>query len=561
MEKGLEPIEQESPERERISSYPAMVSIVVFLLALFGCAAQKDVQPGRAAIASAHPLATEAGFEILTQGGNAFDAAVAVAATLAVVEPYSSGLGGGGFFLLYRAHDRAEIFIDARETAPKAATADMYEGDQRASLDGALAAAIPGIPAALDWLTQRHGKLALAQNFAPAFRYAARGFGVDQRYANAAKSQQERLGGSVFLDEGEAPEAGFVLRQPRLANTLRTVAYQGRDGFYRGKIARELVDSVREAGGIWSVDDLAQYEVIEREPLKFKYRDLAITAAPLPSSAGIALAQSLAILEYFPLETLRESEQAHLIVEAMRRAFEDRAEYLGSSSEIPVARLLKPSYARARAATIDKDRATPSAELDAARPRGEHTTHFSIVDREGNRVAATLTINTAFGSGFIAGSTGVLLNNEMDDFATEPGKPNFYGLITGEANAIQPGKRPLSSMAPTFIEDDRGLLIAGTPGGPRIISQMLLAILDFAHQRDLEFIVSRPRYHHQYLPDWIAIEPDGFSEDWKQSLERKGHTVRTGKRRWGNMQAVFLDKRSGKVSAKSDPRGRSEVGF
>ncbi|MGH8719879.1 MAG: gamma-glutamyltransferase family protein, partial [Burkholderiales bacterium] len=394
------------------------------------CAPQTEVNPEQAAIASAHPLATGAGFEILAQGGNAFDAAVAVAAALSVVEPYFSGLGGGSLFLLYRAQDRSEIFVDAREAAPDAASATMYLSPDgpvpRASLDGAKAAAIPGAPAALDWLTKRYGKLALRNNLAPAIRYARGGFPVDQRYSKLTQSQQARLrdGAQNFLDQGKAPEPGFILRQPQLANTLRAIASGGRDSFYRGAVAQELVRSVRARGGIWSIEDLAHYRVIEREPLKFRFRDLEITAAPLPSSAGIALAQSLHILEQFPLANLPEAERAHLVVEAMRRAYEDRADYMGASSAIPVERLLSEAYAKKRAATIDKERATKSAELESFPREGEDTTHFSIVDREGNRVAATLTINTAFGSATVAGDTGVLLNNEMDDFSIAPGIPN-----------------------------------------------------------------------------------------------------------------------------------------
>lgn len=468
---------------------------------------------------------------------------------------------------MHRASDGFEVLIDARESAPHEASRDMYldetgERVARASPDGPKAAAIPGTPAALDWIAKRYGKLALEQSLAPAVRLARDGFEAGSRFLSAARYSEKRLldsAAAIFLKNGAAPEPGFVIRQTDLARTLRRLATEGRDGFYTGAVANDLVQAVREAGGIWTGDDLAGYQVIERAPLKLRYRGLTITAPPLPSSAGITLAQCLNILELFPIAAMSETERAHHVIEALRRGFQDRTRYLGDVGDAPIARLTSKSYARERASDISTDRATASASLDAP-DEGGHTTHFSIVDAEGNRVAATLTINTIFGSGFIAGETGVLLNNEMNDFAIRAGKSNVHRLVTREPNEIAPGKRPLSSMAPAFVEDAKGVLVIGTAGGSRIISQILLAILDFARGLDVHRIVAGARYHHQYLPDHVDIEPESFSEDWRHALARKGHTPRVGGRRWGNMQAVYVD-RTGRIEAASDPRGRSEIGF
>jgi gamma-glutamyltranspeptidase/glutathione hydrolase len=325
-----------------------------------------------------------------------------------------------------------------------------------------------------------------------------------------------------------------------------------------------LVRSVQAGGGVWTIEDLLRYRVEERAPQKIRYHDAVITTAPLPSAGGLTLAQSLNILRrFFPLATMNDGERAHLVVEALRRAYQDRGRYLGDPAFVPVPgeRLASESYAAARAAAIRLDRATPSAQLEpggAAARGGDSTTHFSMVDAEGNRVAATLSINTPFGSGFVAGATGVLLNNEMDDFTILPGMPNTDELVGGRPNAIVPGKRPVSSMSPTFVEDERGVLVLGTPGGSRIVSMVLLGLLDYLHNPDwtLDGMVAAPRLHHQFLPDRVEIEPDGFSIAWREALEDRGHAIAVARRRWGNRQAVHVDRRSGRVQAASDPRGR-----
>jgi gamma-glutamyltranspeptidase/glutathione hydrolase len=524
-----------------------------------------------AAIATAHPLATAAGYEILKRGGNAFDAAVAAAAVLGVVEPYSSGLGGGGFWLLHRAEDAREVMVDARETAPAAVKPEQYIDANGKPIPGAtrrggLAVAIPGAPAGIDHVARRYGKLPLSATLAPAIRYAREGFPVDPRYAELAKLRERYLhegrGTSIFLDRGHAPQRGYVLRQPQLAATLERLAREGASAFYSGDIAAQLVSAVNAAGGVWQRADLEQYRVIERAPIRFTYRGARITTAALPSAGGIALAQTLGMLERFAPGSPRDAQYAHLVVEALRRAFHDRARYLGDSdfAPVPLARLLDRGYIAARAVSIDTEHATPSDALAREAPRtGEsrNTTHLSVVDEAGNRVAATLTINLLFGAGIVAGDTGVLLNNEMDDFTVAEAVPNAFLLHGAPANAIAPGKRPLSSMTPTFVEDARGVLVLGSPGGSRIVSQVLLAILEYLHapEVDLDRIAAMPRYHHQYWPDRVEIEPDGFPPAWREALTAKGHTLHVGRRKWGNMQLVFKARESGIAQAASDPRG------
>ena len=526
---------------------------------------------GNAAIASAHPLATQAGKAILDQGGNAFDAAVAVAAALAVVEPYSSGLGGGGFLLLHRARDGKQVMLDARETAPLKSTASMYldaagKVIPNASLQGARAAGIPGLPAGLVYLARHYGRLPLRQSLVPAIQLAAQGFPADARYRTMAQTRLKLLQAQPeaalqYLQHNAAPELGVAVVQPALAATLRALAEHGAAGFYRGPIARELVAAVRKGGGIWTQSDLTRYRVVARAPIAFDYRGMHIVSAAPPSAGGVTLAEALNILGRYDLNKLDAATRMHVVVEALRRAYHDRARYLGDPDfvHIPVAQLMSRAYADQRAVSIDLNNATPSASLEAAPEvsQGDHTTHFSIVDRQGNRVAATLSINTLFGSGFVAGKTGVLLNNEMDDFAASEHGANVYGLANSRANRIAPGKRPLSSMSPTFVEDQRGVLIIGTPGGSRIISMVLLAILNYAAQPqvDVNALVSAPRYHHQYLPDRIEVEPEGFSPEVLEELQLKGHVLQVNEGKWGNMQAVWIDRASGKVFAASDPRG------
>ncbi|MGH8119225.1 MAG: gamma-glutamyltransferase, partial [Gammaproteobacteria bacterium] len=439
--------------------------LLVFFI--FCHAVRGEETPGQAAIATAHPLATQAGLEILKEGGNAFDAAVAISAVLGVVEPYNSGLGGGGFWLLHRARDGKLIMIDGRETAPAAAKSSLYldkNGKLRpgATLRGPLSAAIPGIPAGLVHLTEKYGRLPLAQNLAPAIRYTVEGFPVSERYRQLAGARLDTLNfyketASIFLQDKGVPHAGHNIVQADLARTLKLLAEQGSAGFYRGKVAEQLVAALKKYDGIWTLKDLADYRVVERAPVVTYYRDVRVVSAPPPSSGGLVLAQMLKILEGFDLENLDNVTRKHVIIEAMRRGYRDRAAYMGDPDfvEVPAARLLNHDYIEGLAMTINLDQATSNEELGAL-PATDHagtnTTHFSVMDADGNRVAATLSINLPFGSGFVAKGTGVLLNDEMDDFSVEPMQPNAYGLVGVEANSIEPGKRPLSSMTPTFLE-------------------------------------------------------------------------------------------------------------
>jgi gamma-glutamyltranspeptidase / glutathione hydrolase len=547
------------------------VAVVLYVFALAGAPAAQGAEQPQAAIASAHPLATAAGHDTLKRGGNAFDAAVAVAAALAVVEPYASGLGGGGLWLLHRAADGHQVMVDARETAPGKATPERYldaagKPVRGATIQGGTAAAIPGAPAALAHVAARYGALPLAESLAPAVRLARDGFEVDARYARAAVRRERLLqarpeAARLFLDDNRAPRAGWRLRQPALAQTLERLGKVGARGFYAGPVATALVEAVNRAGGVWQLSDLTRYRIVERRPLRFQYRGATVTAASLPSAGGVALAQCLQMLERFETADARSPRDAHLVVEALRRAFRDRATYLGDAdfAEVPLERLVSRAYAAQQSASIDAAAATRSEPPAGGAPvaGSSNTTHLSVIDAAGNRVAATLTINLTFGSGVVAGETGVLLNNEMDDFTILAGVPNAFRLRGGTANAIAPGKRPLSSMTPAFVEDGKGVLVLGAPGGSRIVSQLLLAVLDYVHAPsvDLAAIVRAPRYHHQWWPDQIEVEPDGFPAQWRAALEARGHRIEISRRQWGNMQVVFKAKGSGIAQAASDPRG------
>jgi gamma-glutamyltranspeptidase/glutathione hydrolase len=528
----------------------------------------------KVAIASAHPLATAAGFEILDKGGNVFDAAVAVSAALAVVEPSGSGLGGGGYWLLHREKDGFETLIDGREKAPSAANKAMYldkEGKvtPKLSLDGALAAAIPGMPAGLVHLSEKYGKLPLATSLAPAIRYAQTGYAIGERYLKLLKFRAELIKqypatASIFLVDGKLPEPYSILRQPDLAHTLTQLAESGRGGFYSGCIADKLVKAVKSAGGIWTKEDLESYQIVEREPVRGDYNGIKITSAPPSSSGGIVLIEALNVLSGYDLQKTDEITRKHLIIEAMRRAYHDRTLYLGDADfiDIPVKRLLNEDYAAGLRSSIRTDKALPSDRLSGEverQPEGTNTTHFSIIDEEGNRVAATLSINFPFGSGFVAPGTGVLLNDEMDDFASLPGAANGYGLVGGVANAIAPGKRMLSSMAPTFLESEKDIGVLGTPGGSRIISMVLLATLDFAKGNGPDSWVQVPRFHHQFVPDVVEYEKGAMTDAQIKGLSAKGHQLKEARYLYGDMQAVLLNKTTRSLSAASDKRGEGRA--
>ncbi len=551
-----------------------VVALVVAVVAALPAAAKPARGPEQAGIATAHPLATKAGEDILAAGGNAFDAAVAISAALAVVEPFASGLGGGAFWLLHEAKTGRQTFVDAREVAPIAATHDMYLDDKGqprpgATLNGPLAAGIPGQPAGLVHLARRYGRLPLAKVLAPAIRYAEEGVAVTRGMEMGLRFRSSTARNSpafaaTFFPGGKAVAVGDVVRYPDLARTLRQIAADGHDGFYRGAVARQLVDGVRTAGGIWTLDDLARYEVLERQPIRTQFRGMTIVSAPPPSAGGIALANVFNILSGYELGGLAPVDRKHLIIEAMRRAYRDRAIYLGDPAfvSMPLERLLSPFYAEGQRTSILPDRATPSTQLSGVLPApvaGTNTTHFSVLDRAGNRVGGTLSINTWYGSAFIPPGTGVLLNNEMDDFSIKTGVPNGFDLIGTEANSVAPGKRMLSSMSPTFLESERGIAILGTPGGSRIISMVLLASMAWFDGANAQEMVGLKRYHHQYFPDAVAYEKGALTPDEEVALAARGHKLEPSARRYGNMQVVTWDWVTGRVEAASDPRGGGDV--
>ena len=525
----------------------------------------------QAGIATAHPLATKTGYEILEMGGNAFDAAVAVSAVLSVVEPYSSGLGGGGFFLLHDAQAGKSVFVDAREKAPSMADRDMYldeKGDvlRTASLNGPLASGIPGLPAALHHVTNNYGSMPLYKLLEPAIRLARDGFPAYERLITALNVAEKSRTLSpkfkaVFMPNGQPPEVGQLIKQPELAKTLEILASNGHDGFYSSFFTQTMIDEARQDGSIWLTDDFKNYSVVEREPIEVNFLDAVLTTAPPPSSGGTTIATILNIIGEFDFFEMDISMRTHLVVESMRRAYRDRAFYLGDPDfvDVPVSKLTSKEHASKLAQSIDINTATPihkDDELDGkyAWNEGSHTTHFSILDTDGNRAAVTQTINTWFGSGYMLPSSGLILNNEMDDFSAKPFAPNRYGLVHGEQNSIQPNKRMLSSMTPTFIESERGLAILGTPGGARIITMVLLSILNYFDGGNAETMAASKRFHHQFLPDVIRYEKGTFTEETIKSLESKGHTLQEISS-YGNMQVVIWEKETGDVNSSSDPRG------
>lgn len=547
-----------------------LTAIALNIVLFWTLNAAADQAPERAYVSSAHPLASAAGIAILKQGGNAIDAAIAVTAALAVVEPYGSGLGGGGFYLLRRAGKTAEYhFLDARERAPLAAHADLYRVDgkidPKLSLDGALAAAIPGIPAALDALTQRHARLSLADNLAPAIALARDGFAIDAAYQERAgwrltALQNDSESARLFLDQQSIPEQGWILRQPELAATLSLLAQHGQKGFYHGAFAEKLVKAVQDADGIWSLDDLAQYQVQWRAPLIVPLAEQRqLITAPPPSAGGIAIAQSLLMLQRFPWQQAEPSQRAHYIAEVLRRAYRDRG-LLGDPDFVdnPTQALLARQHIVDMTASISVDHATPSSSLTpgAELHEGDHTTHFAVLDQQGNAVAATLSLNMMFGAAFTVPGTGILLNDEMDDFAADLEGSNAYGLTGSAANQIQPGKRPLSSMSPSFLEGPNDFSAFGTPGGSRIPSMNVLAMLEYLDGKAPAQWVASPRIHHQYLPDVLGFEPGTLTLQQQQRLQKKGHTLQELTRNYGNQQVLWWHKDSGNSAAASDPRGQ-----
>lgn len=547
----------------------------LLLLSYFSMASHADFAPLNElppgyAVASAHPLATNAGLDILAMGGNAFDAAIAVSAVLSVVEPYHSGLGGGGFWLLYDVKNKKNTFIDGRDVAPLAANKTMFLGRDGnivpgLSLNGALAAAIPGEPAALAYIATHYGRLPLAQSLAPAIRLAEEGFDVDAQFVNLS-SRDDRLEqlkkypstAAIFLNKGRVYTIGERLKQPELAKTLRIFAAQGHDGFYRGEVAEKLVKGVRSAGGIWTLEDLKQYRIKLREPLQGAFHNTLIITAPPPSAGGIILLTMLNILDSVSINTFSQVQWVHYLAETMRLSYWQAAQALGDPDFItlPIETLLSANNANYLRSLIMTDKATPSEQLETKATSDNHqnTTHIAILDKEGNRVSATMTVNYIFGSSVVAKGTGVLLNDEMDDFSSKTGEKNVFGIIGSEFNAIAPGKRPVSYMTPTFLEMPGRVAILGTPGGSRIPTMVLFGTLLFSEFKGAISMVSAMRFHHQYLPDLLQFEPETFSVTLQNELRAMGYRLMALKQYYGDMQAITWDKKLNLITAASDPR-------
>ena len=541
---------------------------VFFCLFVFAWPRPATAQPfGGGTVVSDTELATKAGMEILKRGGNAVDAAVATAFALGVVDPASSGAGGGGFMVLYQSKERKAHVLDFRETAPSAARKELYMKGGRPvpalSLTGALAVAVPGQVAGLAEALKRFGTLPLATVMAPAIRYAAEGFPIPPHLHFAIERQLASIRkfpnlARVFLAKEEVPREGESIRQPELAETLKAVAEQGAQVFYQGWIAQAIVDGLKKNGGVLTLEDLKNYKPVWREPIIGSYRKRPVITMPPPSSGGIALVQMLNVLERYQLHLIphNSATHLHLLAETMKHAFADRAQYLGDPDfvHVPTERLTSKEHAAWISGRISSVRTYGPRfyGLAASKPEQGGTTHFGVLDRFGNAVSCTLTINTQFGSKVLIPGAGIVMNNEMDDFSIEPAAPNVYGLIGMEANSIQPRKRPLSSMTPTIIlQGDRPVLIVGASGGPRIINAALQAILNVVDFRlPLKQAVGSPRIHHQWMPHELAIEGK-FPLSTRKSLERRGHVLKE-RASLGVVQAISAQR--SRVDAEADPR-------
>jgi len=549
------------------------------------------VQAPHAMVASVHRLASRAGVQMMKAGGNAVDAAVAVGFALAVVHPQAGNLGGGGFMLV-RLADGKTHFVDYREKAPAAAWANMYldaQGNviEDASIVGYKAIGVPGSVAGMVYAEKKYGRLSLERVTAPAIKLAEEGFALAAEDARDLR-EDKPLGQfpesrRIFQQDGNFYKTGDVFKQPDLARTLKRIA-SNPDDFYHGAMAQELAVAMRKGGGLITTEDLAHYEVKEREAVRGTYRGYEIISAPPPSSGGVTLIETLNILEGYDLAKLggRSSPATHLTVEAFRRAFYDRAEFLGDPdfSKIPVAQLIDKRYGAAWRESIDPAHASVSKGLrrpaifsqleqyatlhaePVAVAEPDHTTHYSVVDPDGNAVAVTTTLNDSFGSRVTAEGLGFLLNDEMDDFAAKQGVPNMFGLIQGPANAIGPGKRPLSAMAPTIVlKDGKLFLVLGSPGRPRIITtvaNILMGVVDYG--MNIQEAVNAPRFHHQWLPDVVSVE-QGFSPATVKVLERVGHEVKP-EDSWSDGECIMIDPRTGDRLGASDKRNNGKaVGF
>ncbi|MBI3797060.1 MAG: gamma-glutamyltransferase [Deltaproteobacteria bacterium] len=533
-------------------------------------------------VVTAGDQASEAGIEMLRRGGNAVDAAVAASFAISVIRPQSTGIGGGGFFLLYLAKSKETLAIDCRERAPIRATGDMFVRDGKAVADlsrnGPLAVAVPGLVAGLVEIQEKYGTMPLKEVIAPAIRLADQGFPIYPQLAQALAYRAKLLGDSpttraIYFREDRPLHEGELLIQKDLAKTLGEIASQGKKAFYQGKVAEALVKEVQARGGLIAQEDLDSYRVRYRPPLTGTFRGAQVHVMPPPSSGGVLILQMLNVLSGFPLPQFgfHTPKAIHLLAETMRLAFRDRARYLGDPDfvQVPTAMLASESYAADLRAKIDLAKATPSEALPASSPgkvESTSTTHLSVIDKAGNAVATTQTVNLYFGSGVMVPGTGVLLNDEMDDFSAQLNNPNAFGLLgETDANAIAPRKTPLSSMSPTIVtRDGKVILIAGSPGGSRIISATLQILLNvLAYDLSLPEGMFAPRIHHQWVPDELLVEvqkgnqPEGLVP----ALQQMGYKVTLvedtgdGRTPFGNVQAIQVDLASGQITGVSDPRG------
>jgi gamma-glutamyltranspeptidase / glutathione hydrolase len=584
-------------QRTSLVRLPILCSLCALVASTVVAAPLRPTHAPHAIVASVHELASRAGIEMLRSGGNAVDAAVATGFALAVVHPQAGNLGGGGFLLLRDANGKIH-FIDFREKAPAAATENMYldaqgnvipDSSRESSVVGYKSIGVPGTVAGLVYAEKQYGKLSIEKVMAPAIKLARDGFLLayedtqdlkeDEYLAQFPESKH------IFLRNGNYYHPGELFKQPELARTLERIA-KDPDTFYHGAMARELAAAIHKGGGLVTAADLAAYEVKEREPIRGTYRGYDIISAPPPSSGGVALVEILNILEGFDLAKLgnRSAAAIHLEAEAFRRAFYDRAEFLGDPdfAKVPVAQLIDKKYAAAWRESIDPNHASASKDLErpvfselerVAQSRSaalairepENTTHYSVVDAEGNAVSVTTTLNDSFGSRVTAAGLGFLLNDEMDDFAAKQGVPNNYGLIQGPANAIGPNKRPLSAMTPTIVlKDGKLFLVLGSPGGPRIITivaNILIGVVDFS--LDIQEAVNAPRFHHQWLPDEILAE-DRLSPDTMKVLSSKGHKLKLDRswEDWGDGECIMIDPKTGERLGASDGRNNGKaVGY
>ena len=541
-------------------------------------ASRHPVRARHGMVASSSKIASEVGVDILKRGGNAVDAAIAVAFAEAVTHPAAGNIGGGGFMMIKMRNGKTTA-IDYREMGPAAATRNVYldsNGNlikgEGSSTVGYRAAGVPGTVRGMELAFKKYGsgKLTWAQLTEPARCLAAEGFPLSHSYAQSLRNSSDLLGlyedsKRIFLNNGKFYNDGDLLRQPELAATFARLQKYGPNEFYEGQTARLIAADMKRHNGLMTLADLKNYVAKEREPLRSTYRGYEVISMPPPSSGGAVLIEMLNILEGYDLKPLgwSSSERYHLMTEAMRRAFADRAAFMGDTDfvKVPVAGMIDKKYAAELRASIEMDRASTSAQVRAGKPPGyesEDTTHFTVVDKDGNAVANTYTLNLGYGSGVTAKGTGVLLNNEMDDFAAKPGTPNAFGLIQGENNAVAAGKRPLSAMTPTFVLRKDGSLwfAVGSPGGPTIINTVLQVITNIVdYDMNIQQAIDAPRIHHQWLPDELVYEPFGLSADTKRAMESRGHKLVTRPRYMGDAEGIMIEATTGVRLGASDPRG------